>query len=74
VAGDVNRVQDELAVAKFDRNVMAMAARAPAPMAQEALFEYHLYTLGRPTTLANNQTKQVALLNAAASRTTRRAS
>jgi len=66
VAGDVNRVQDELAVAKFDRNVMAMAARAPAPMAQEALFEYHLYTLGRPTTLANNQTKQVALLNAAA--------
>jgi hypothetical protein len=66
VAGDVNRVQDEMAVAKFDRSVMAMAARAPAPMAQEALFEYHLYTLGRPTTLANNQTKQVALLNAAA--------
>jgi len=35
-------------------------------MAQEALFEYHLYTLGRPTTLADNQTKQVALLSAAA--------
>jgi hypothetical protein len=38
-------------------------AAAPA-MAQEALFEYHLYTLNRPTTLAENQTKQVALLNA----------
>ncbi|HEX3141650.1 MAG TPA: DUF4139 domain-containing protein, partial [Rhizobacter sp.] len=42
---------------------------APAPaaagMAQESLFEYHLYTLNRPTTLADNQTKQVALLNAA---------
>jgi hypothetical protein len=34
-------------------------------MAQEALFEYHLYTLPRPTTLADKQTKQVALLSAA---------
>jgi len=33
-------------------------------VAQEALFEYHLYTLARPTTIADNQTKQVALLNA----------
>jgi hypothetical protein len=32
-------------------------------MAQEALFEYHLYTLQRPTTIAENQTKQVALLS-----------
>ena len=48
---------------------MAMAA-APAAkisrdMAEESLFEYHLYTLGRPTTIAENQTKQVALLSAA---------
>ena len=35
-------------------------------MAEESLFEYHLYTLDRPTTLAVNQTKQVALLAAAA--------
>ena len=42
-----------------------MAAAAPAPMAEESLFEYHLYTLNRPTTLAENQTKQVALLSAA---------
>jgi len=32
-------------------------------MSQEALFEYHLYTLERPTTIADNQTKQVALLS-----------
>ncbi len=32
---------------------------------QENYFEYHLYTLGRPTSIANNQTKQVALLHAA---------
>jgi hypothetical protein len=33
-------------------------------MQQESLFEYHLYTLQRPTTLAENQTKQVALMSA----------
>ena len=41
-----------------------MPAAAPrAEMAQEALFEYHLYTLPRPTTIAENQTKQVALVS-----------
>jgi hypothetical protein len=62
VAGDVNRVRDQMLAAKADG--MVQRAMAPAPMAQEALFEYHLYTLNRPTTLADNQTKQVALLNA----------
>ncbi|MBS1785806.1 MAG: DUF4139 domain-containing protein, partial [Acidobacteria bacterium] len=33
-------------------------------MAEQSLFEYHLYTLDRPTTIAANQTKQVALLSA----------
>jgi hypothetical protein len=46
-------------------SVMMAAAPAPrAEMAQESLFEYHLYTLSRPTTIAENQTKQVALLSA----------
>jgi hypothetical protein len=31
---------------------------------QENYFEYHLYTLGRRTTIENNQTKQVTLLTA----------
>jgi hypothetical protein len=35
-------------------------------MKEESLFEYHLYTLDRPTTLKENQTKQVALLTASA--------
>ena len=67
VAGDVNRVQDEMARARPMAMAKTMAvAAAPAPMAQEALFEYHLYTLQRPTTIADNQTKQVALLSASA--------
>src|SRR5258705_9275278 len=64
VAGDVNRVRDELRLAaKSSGMLRAEAARAPE-MAQESLFEYHLYTLARPTTIADNQTKQVALLGA----------
>ena len=64
VAGDVNRVRDEMRVAaKASRNMAAAEAPAGA-MKQEALFEYHLYSLQRPTTIADNQTKQVALLGA----------
>ena len=64
VAGDVNRVRDEL---RLQRTMImedaVMKGAAPA-MAAESLFEYHLYTLPRPTTLKENQTKQVALLDA----------
>jgi hypothetical protein len=65
VAGDVNRVRDETRLAKALLAQRSVAAEAPRQdMAQEALFEYHLYTLQRPTTIADNQTKQVALLSA----------
>lgn len=63
VAGDLNRVRD---AQPQPREMMAMAAKVAdaAEMQQESLFEYHLYTLQRPTTLAENQTKQVALMSA----------
>jgi hypothetical protein len=63
VAGDVNRVQERLRYAAKRADVSAEAAPV-SKMAEESLFEYHLYTLSRPTTIADNQTKQVALLNA----------
>jgi hypothetical protein len=66
VAGDVNRVRDELRMAAKNGALRAAVAEAPRSMAQEQLFEYHLYTLQRPTTIADNQTKQVALLGASA--------
>lgn len=66
VAGDVNRVREEMRSDLASKRVQTLAVPSPAAaMVQEALFEYHLYTLPRPTTLANQQTKQVALLNAA---------
>ena len=39
-----------------------VAAAAPQ-MAQEAFSDYHLYTLGRRTTINNNETKQVSMLS-----------
>jgi len=41
---------------------MAPVPAAQAGFAQEALSEYHLYTLDRPTTIENNETKQISLL------------
>ncbi len=64
VAGDVQRVgaRDEM---------MKMAARAAEAQfadnrgfTEEGFFEYHLYSLSRPTTIRNNEQKQVTLLDA----------
>jgi Uncharacterized conserved protein len=65
VAGDINRVHEpQPAIGGLLRKeIMTMDA---APMAQESLLEYQLYTLDRPTTIAENQTKQVALLSVTA--------
>ncbi len=67
VAGDVNRVQPNTLdyLQRRPRNTGVVAAPiTQVDMAEETLLEYHLYTLDRPTTIAENQTKQVALLSA----------
>src|SRR3954468_1051012 len=67
VAGDVNRVRDEMRfAAKAQRGMAPAAEAARSDMHQEQLFEYHLYSLQRATSIADNQTKQVALLSASA--------
>jgi hypothetical protein len=63
VAGDVNRVREQIRPMSKSMRMETMAD-ASAPMQEESLLEYHLYTLDRPTTIAENQTKQVALLSA----------
>ncbi len=67
VAGEVNRVQPPMPEMMMARG-MAMAAPPEPDMAEESLFEYHLYTLAHPTTIADNQSKQVSLLSAADAR------
>jgi len=61
VAGEVNRAQPEHRAIPVMMKAMADAA---PQMQEESLFEYHLYTLERNTTLSDKQTKQVALLSA----------
>jgi hypothetical protein len=61
VAGDLNRVQQEMMAA--DMVGRLQAPRAEAAMVQEAFSEYHLYSLERRTTLSENETKQVAMLS-----------
>ena len=63
VAGTLNRARPPMRDFRAKGAVMAMAEAAPAPR-EEALMDYHLYTFERPTTLAENQTKQLALLSA----------
>ncbi|MFZ6814000.1 DUF4139 domain-containing protein [Undibacterium sp. Rencai35W] len=66
VAGDVHQVTQRVEVtgSSIKRMDSLQPMMAKAAMAEESLFEYHLYTLDRPTTIAENQTKQVALLAA----------
>jgi hypothetical protein len=63
VAGDVNRVREAIHPKVMMMRTDVMEAAAPMPT-EQALLEYHLYTLPRATTIAENQTKQVALLSA----------
>jgi hypothetical protein len=64
VAGDVNKVTDEH---EYRYKMLRHAESAAKPQAQfqeDAFFEYHIYTLQRPSTIKDNQTKQISLLTA----------
>jgi hypothetical protein len=63
VAGDVNRVEDPRAREIQYLGSYSMKAKEQ-PFVEKAFFEYHIYDLQRKTTLKNNQTKQVSLLEA----------
>lgn len=64
IAGDVHRIQ-EGEKGKSLINTMLNERAPSAPQFEEkSFFEYHMYTLQRNTTLKDNQTKQISLLNA----------
>jgi hypothetical protein len=66
MAGDVNKlVAAGMPMAKAVGAAMRMADEAMAPVVQEKSFdEFHLYTLQRPTTLHDQETKQVEFVSA----------
>jgi hypothetical protein len=61
VAGDVQRVKPPQNRYAFAAQEALGAEATPPAFAEKAFFEYHLYTLGRTTSLANNSTKQIEL-------------
>lgn len=68
VAGDVHRAPRPMggaAGAQRRAKFMYDAAEAVAGFEEKSFFEYHLYTLGRPTTIPDNSTKQIELFPAA---------
>jgi hypothetical protein len=64
VAGDVNRVREDLGRRGYPAAKTALAMDAAPQFKESELFEYHLYSLSRPTDVKNNQSKQVGLLAA----------
>jgi hypothetical protein len=65
VAGDVQRITPR-EPPRIMASAMPIAPPAPMPpqFKEEGLFEYHLYTLDRPTSLLDKEQKQVSLLSA----------
>lgn len=63
IAGDVRRVQPPMIL---DKVTYAREMRAGAPAFEEKPFmEYHMYTLGRRSTINNNQVKQIEFIEPA---------
>ena len=62
VAGDVNQVPDSAPAKRRDEVVVR--SFAAGPVQEEALLDFHLYTLPEPTSIAQKQTKQVGFLSA----------
>src|SRR5690348_10879876 len=61
VAGELNRVQPPAPMAAAAMDMVANRAKAQQ-FQQEAFSEYHLYTLGRKTSVEDKETKQISLL------------
>lgn len=64
LAGDVNLIKNERLFADADSSVLRYNAKKAKPVAfsESGLFEYHLYTLDRPATVRNKESKQLSLL------------
>ena len=68
MAGDVNKIQPPApmpAGGAFRRRVLSQAMEAMEPAVTEKAFdEFHLYSIARPTTLHDRETKQVEFVHA----------
>ena len=66
VAGDVHRAPPgRRRACRWTVRALARRRASAAGFEEKAFFEYHLYTLGRPTSVPDNSTKQIELFPAA---------
>ena len=66
IAGDVQRAPSPRPERRYLARAVAMdASEAVAGFQEKAFFEYHLYTLARPTSIPNNSTRQIELFTPA---------
>jgi hypothetical protein len=73
VAGEVNIVEpDEPFAGNVRSKMMAMAADAAPAVEEKAFDDFHLYTLQRPLTIRDKETKQVEFLRAPAVKASKR--
>ena len=67
VAGEVNIVQPNMPPAPMEMKMMrSMSDAVPGGVTEKAFDDFHLYTLGRPLTIRDKETKQVEFLRAPA--------
>ncbi|HSB88583.1 MAG TPA: hypothetical protein VLD63_01010 [Anaerolineales bacterium] len=64
IAGDLNRLP-EPGFAVAEDMYRATPTQAPTAVEQREFFEYHLYEIPRPVTVADNETKQIEFVSAA---------
>lgn len=65
MAGDVSKIQRGEAQGFLGNEELAVrAATALPPVSEKAFEDYHLYTLARPATLRDRETKQIEFIRA----------
>ena len=65
VAGDINLVQNMNAPRQEGVYMMKSSTVNDQQFQEQQFFEYHIYNLQRPTTISDNETKQISLFEAA---------
>lgn len=64
VAGQIHQATPPMEAGAAKVALLEAVPAPPPQFAQEAFSEYHLYTLERRTSIQNNESKQISLLNA----------
>jgi hypothetical protein len=65
IAGEINRATPPMRKGMAESDMMTMAAPMATGFEEKAFFEYHMYTLPRPATVADHENKQISLFDPA---------